>query len=105
MGFPFGKCTRSNRRPENVDVLCYTVEKKEICLAIVRLQTLISLRDILGLECLTDMYILYNQRDATYTMLYCIKNQQDATLAVLFISNCKITLHVSDAFCVHHHEY
>ena len=34
--------------------------------------------------------------------LYYIKNQQDATLAVLFISNCKITLHVSDAFCVHH---
>jgi len=30
-------------------------------------------------------------------MLYYIKNQQDATLAVLFISNCKITLHVSDA--------
>ena len=27
--------------------------------------------------------------------LYYIKNQQDATLAVLFISNCKITLHVS----------
>jgi len=26
-------------------------------------------------------------------------------LAVLFISNCKITLHVSDAFCVHHQEY
>ena len=26
--------------------------------------------------------------------LYYIKNQQDATLAVLFISNCKITLHV-----------
>ena len=23
-------------------------------------------------------------------------------MAVLFISNCKITLHVSDAFCVHH---
>ena len=37
--------------------------------------------------------------------LYYIKNQQDATLAVLFISNCKITLHVSDAFCVHHQEY
>ena len=37
--------------------------------------------------------------------LYCIKNQQDATLAVLFISNCKITPHVSDAFCVHHQEY
>ena len=37
--------------------------------------------------------------------LYYIKNQQDATLAVLFISNCKITLHVSYAFCVHHQEY
>ena len=36
---------------------------------------------------------------------YYIKNQQDATLAVLFISNCKITLHVSDAFCVHNQEY
>ena len=34
--------------------------------------------------------------------VYYIKNQQDVTLAVLFISNCKITLHVSDAFCVHH---
>ena len=31
--------------------------------------------------------------------LYYIKNQQDATLAVLFISHCKITLLVSDAFC------
>ena len=38
-------------------------------------------------------------------LLYYIKNQQDATLAVLFISNCKITLHVSDAFCLHHQEY
>ena len=38
-------------------------------------------------------------------VLYYIKNQQDATLAVLFISHCKITLHVSDAFCVHHQEY
>ena len=37
--------------------------------------------------------------------LYYIKNQQDATLAVLFISNCKVTLHVSDAFCVHRQEY
>jgi hypothetical protein len=36
--------------------------------------------------------------------LYYIKNQQDANLAVLFISHCKITLHVSDAFCVHHQE-
>jgi len=23
----------------------------------------------------------------------------------IFISNCKITLHVSDAFCAHHQEY
>ena len=28
------------------------------------------------------------------TSLYYIKNQQDATLVVLFISHCKITLHV-----------
>ena len=41
----------------------------------------------------------------SYLKLYYIKNQQDATLAVLFISNCKITLHVSDAFCVHHQEH
>jgi len=27
--------------------------------------------------------------------LYFIRNQQDATLAVLFISHCKITLHVT----------
>ena len=40
-----------------------------------------------------------------YIILYYVKNQQDATLAVLFISNCKITLDVSDAFCVHHQEY
>ena len=37
--------------------------------------------------------------------LYHIKNQQDATLEVLLISNSKITLHVSDAFCVHHQDY
>jgi len=37
--------------------------------------------------------------------LYYIKNQHDVTLAVLFISNCKITLHVSGAFCAHHQEY
>ena len=36
---------------------------------------------------------------------YYIKNQQDATLGILFISHCKITLHVSGAFCVHHQEY
>jgi len=38
-------------------------------------------------------------------ILYYIKNQLDATLSVLFFSHCKITLHVSDAFCVHHQEY
>jgi hypothetical protein len=37
--------------------------------------------------------------------LYYIENQQNVTLAVLFISNCKITLHVSDTYCVHHQEY
>jgi len=37
--------------------------------------------------------------------LYYIKNQQDVTLTVLFISNCKITLHVSDASRVNHQEY
>jgi len=37
--------------------------------------------------------------------LYYIKNQKDVTLAVKFISNCKITLHVSDAFCVPYQEY
>ena len=37
--------------------------------------------------------------------LYYIKKQQDATLAVLFISNCKITLHVSDPSRVRHQEY
>ena len=30
--------------------------------------------------------------------LYFIKNQLDATLVVLFISHCKITLHVSGRF-------
>ena len=37
--------------------------------------------------------------------VYCIKKKQDATLAVLFINHCKITLHVSGAFYVHHQEY
>ena len=46
------------------------------------------------------VYILY-----VIYYIYYMKNQQDATLAVLFISQCKITLHVSDAFCVHHQEY
>ena len=41
-----------------------------------------------------------------WRVLYILyKEPTDATLAVLFISHCKITLHVSDAFCVHHQEY
>ena len=39
-----------------------------------------------------------------FMCLYNIKNQQDVTLAILFISTCKITLHVSDASRVHHQE-
>ena len=34
-------------------------------------------------------------------ILYYVRNQQDATLAVSFISHCKITLHVSDAFWIY----
>jgi len=50
---------------------------------------------------------IYNKKSNQKVILdhpdiYYIKNQQDATLAVLFISNCKITLHDLDAFCVHH---
>ena len=45
------------------------------------------------------------QSNKRNVILYYIKNQLDATLAVLFINHCKITLHVSDAFCVHHEEY
>jgi hypothetical protein len=37
--------------------------------------------------------------------LYYIRNQLDATLTVLFISNCKNTLHVPDVHRVHHQEY
>jgi len=37
--------------------------------------------------------------------LHYVKNQRDTTFAVMFISNCKITLHVSDALCAHHQEY
>ena len=37
--------------------------------------------------------------------LHYIRNQLDATLAVLFINNCKNTLHVSDVHRVHHQEY
>jgi len=34
-----------------------------------------------------------------------IRSQLDATLAVLFINNCKNTLHVSDVHRFHHQEY
>jgi len=37
--------------------------------------------------------------------LFYIKKQLNAALEVLFISHCKITPCVSDAFCVHHEEY
>ena len=37
--------------------------------------------------------------------LHYVKNQRDTTFAVMFISNCKITLHVSDALCAYHQEY
>ena len=40
-----------------------------------------------------------------FHVLYYVKNQRDATLAVLFISNCNVTLHVSDALYAHHQKY
>ena len=46
-----------------------------------------------------DVYIKFMVK------IYYIQKQQDAPLSVLFISYCRITLHVSDAFCVHHQEY
>ena len=56
------------------------------------------------MEDLSDDYNFMFEFPCIITLYY-IKNQQGATLAVLFISHCKITLHVSDAFCVHHQEY
>ena len=50
-------------------------------------------------------YVSQHVKLLTALSVYYVKNQLDATLAVLFISHCKITLHVSDAFCVHHQEY
>ena len=50
-------------------------------------------------------YIYYQLLKFILHHLYYIKKQLDATLAVLFISHCKITLYISDAFCVHHQEY
>jgi len=54
-------------------------------------------------KCIPDIYIMFEF--PCIVSLYYIKNQQDETLAVSFISHCKITLHVSDTFCVHHQEY
>ena len=51
------------------------------------------------------MLLWITLQETKRTQRYYIKSQQDATLAVLFNSICKITLHVSDAFCVHHQEY
>ena len=51
-----------------------------------------------------SIYTVYGEFPCIISQYY-IKNQQDATLAVLVISNCEITLHVSDAFCVHHQDY
>jgi hypothetical protein len=39
----------------------------------------------------------------TKFMLY--KEPTRCNIGSVFISHCKITLHVSDAFCVHHQEY
>ena len=39
------------------------------------------------------------------TNLCYVRNQRNATLAVLFISNCKITLLISNDLCAHHQEY
>ena len=43
---------------------------------------------------------MYIVRHSCVLGVHYIKNQLDATLAVLFISHCKITLHVSDATVV-----
>jgi hypothetical protein len=43
-----------------------------------------------------EICVLLDYYAASSGDLYYIKNQQDATLAVLFISHCKITLHVSE---------
>ena len=63
-------------------IVTITIRKRSVLLSV----------SILYLVFVHHKYILY-------------KETTDATLAVLFISNCKITLHVSDTFCVHHQEY
>jgi len=55
--------------------------------------------------CTQKFYFIFSLNSRQLHITYYIKDQQDATLAVLFISHCKITVHVSDAFCVHHQEY
>jgi hypothetical protein len=57
-----------------------------------------------GIEPGTSWLVVRSSDHQTTRLGYYIKNQQDATLAVLFISHCKITVHVSDASCVHHQE-
>ena len=52
---------------------------------------------------LNVLYVSYVHNVPFY--FYYIRNQLDATLAVLFINNCKNTLHVSDVQRVHHQEY
>ena len=56
-------------------------------------------------HCMLDILCYKHMLRIRNTILYYIRNQLDATLAVLFINNCKITLHVSDVYRVHHQEY
>jgi len=57
----------------------------------------------LRLKC-TIMYFFLFAFYKLETLLFLLKEELKLRV-VLFISNCKITLHVSDAFCVHHQEY
>ena len=56
-------------------------------------------------DVVTRVTVLFTFEFPCIITLYNIKNQLDAALTVLFISHCRIILHVSDAFCVHHQEY
>jgi hypothetical protein len=66
----------------------------------IRRETGIILAEVSDRGIILNIYFMLE-----FPSLYYIKNQQDTTLAVLFISNCKITLHVSDALCANHKEY
>jgi hypothetical protein len=61
-------------------------------------------RTLNELKAAVTVYIR-NVSQADLQKVFANKIKLDATLAVLFISNCKITLNVSDAFCAHHQEY